>query len=143
MFLSWWRSLVKLANPKNENSKSLRRRRVPRKFRSAMRVEQLEDRMVPTGTANLFLNVGTPAVAAQNDHRDARHDRASFYRFRRDQYGSRSGYGHAVGNSNLLVQQYERRSLHVCVGFQWNHGGGIPNIPSGHSWFKRSDGLER
>ncbi len=61
MFLSWWRSLVKLANPKNENSKSLRRRRIPRKFRSAMRVEQLEDRMVPAGTANVFLNVGTVA----------------------------------------------------------------------------------
>ena len=63
MFLSWWRSLVQLANPKNENSKVLKRRRVPRKFRSAMRVEQLEDRLVPTaGTAKVFLNVGTVAT---------------------------------------------------------------------------------
>src|SRR5579871_5667930 len=63
MFLSWWRSLVQLANPKNENSKSLRRRRVPRKFRQAMRVEQLEDRLVPTvGTAKVFLNLGSVAT---------------------------------------------------------------------------------
>src|SRR5438477_1114387 len=62
MFLSWWRNLVNVANPKNEDRKHAQRRRIPRKFRTAVRVEQLEDRVVPAGTAKLLLNMGTPTV---------------------------------------------------------------------------------
>ena len=62
MFLSWWRGLVRSAYPTKESRPI--RRKVPRKFRSAMRVEQLEDRLVPTtGSANVFLNVGTVSTA--------------------------------------------------------------------------------
>ncbi len=58
MFLSWWRDLVKLSQPKSIKGRSARRRALPRKFRTALRVEQLEDRFVPTnGSANVFLNL--------------------------------------------------------------------------------------
>ncbi len=64
MFLSWWRSMVRLAYPTKNSSGIQNRSRVPRKFRSAVRVEQLEDRLVPTtGTANVFLDVGTVSTA--------------------------------------------------------------------------------
>jgi YDG domain len=64
MFLSWWRSMVRLAYPTKNSSGKQNRSRVPRKFRSAVRVEQLEDRLVPTtGTANVFLDVGTVSTA--------------------------------------------------------------------------------
>ncbi len=64
MFLSWWRSLTQTAYPTKSTSEKTTRGRVPRKFRSAVRVEQLEDRLVPTsGTANLFLDVGTTSTA--------------------------------------------------------------------------------
>ncbi len=56
MFLSWWRSLVRMADPKAR--KGTKHLRVPPKFRAALRVEQMEDRLVPTGgTANVFLNL--------------------------------------------------------------------------------------
>ena len=58
MFLSWWRSLVQTANPQNVKSKSANRWRIPRKLRYTARVEQLEDRVVPAGTTNAFLNAG-------------------------------------------------------------------------------------
>ncbi len=58
MLLSWWRDLVQLAQPKSKKTQSAKRRTMPRKFRTAMRVEQLEDRLVPTnGSASLFLNL--------------------------------------------------------------------------------------
>lgn len=56
MFLSWWRSLVNLADSKREVARRVRR--LPRRFRSAINLEQLEDRLVPAGAkANLFLNL--------------------------------------------------------------------------------------
>ncbi len=56
MFLSWWRSLVRMADPKTR--KGTKPLRIPPKFRAALRVEQMEDRLVPTGgTANVFLNL--------------------------------------------------------------------------------------
>ncbi len=58
MFLSWWRGLVKLADPIAYKSKKPKRVRVPRKFRAAVRLEQLEERVVPFGgQANVFLNL--------------------------------------------------------------------------------------
>src|SRR5262245_47382436 len=61
MFLSWWYRLVQTANRKNQNSGASSSRRVPHKLRYAVRVEQLEDRVVPAGTTKLFLNAG-PAI---------------------------------------------------------------------------------
>ena len=65
MFLSWWRSLVNVANPNIDNSKGA----VPadtRKFRAAMTLEHLEDRLVPTGTAQIALDIGAanPIITA-------------------------------------------------------------------------------
>ncbi len=58
MFLSWWRGLIASANPQASRTKADKRLRIPRKFRAAMRVEQLEDRLVPaSGQANVFLNL--------------------------------------------------------------------------------------
>ena len=51
MFLSWWRGLVRTANPNIQNSKGGNRWRIPRKLRYAARVEHLEDRVVPAGTS--------------------------------------------------------------------------------------------
>src|SRR5947209_8830808 len=59
MFLSWWRSLVRVANSSNRTTRGARNWRIPRKFRPAVNLEQLEDRIVPVaGKANVFLNVG-------------------------------------------------------------------------------------
>ncbi len=58
MFLSWWLSIVGCAQSKTGNGRQVKRRRMPRKFRSALTVEHLEDRVVPTsGTAHIFLNL--------------------------------------------------------------------------------------
>src|SRR5205823_2645781 len=62
MFLSWWRGLVRIADPKTRNTKGGKRWRFPRKLRYAARVEQLEDRVVPAGTTKLFLNIGAGAT---------------------------------------------------------------------------------
>ncbi len=64
MFLSWWLNLVERANSKAKRAKR-RRPSLPRRFQSALTVEQLEDRLVPTtGSANVFLNVGSVASPA-------------------------------------------------------------------------------
>ncbi len=63
MFLSWWLSVVGHAQTKTKAAKKAQRRRVPSKFRSALNVEHLEDRLVPTsGTANVFLNLQNSAL---------------------------------------------------------------------------------
>ncbi|HWY86362.1 MAG TPA: Ig-like domain-containing protein, partial [Gemmataceae bacterium] len=63
MFLSWWRGLVQVANPKTKTSKDGNRWRIPRKFRYAARVEQLEDRVVPA--TNIFVDVGAATLIVQ------------------------------------------------------------------------------
>src|SRR5579862_1263862 len=48
-----------MANSGKTKTRGARRWRIPRKFRSAVNLEQLEDRIVPVaGKANIFLNVG-------------------------------------------------------------------------------------
>src|SRR5262245_17038673 len=47
MVISWWRNLVKGANPKAETSRGGRRRRVPSHSRRRPCLERFEDRVVP------------------------------------------------------------------------------------------------
>jgi hypothetical protein len=60
MLLSWWHRLVHMANSRQARSKGVHHRRIPRKVRFAARLEQLEDRLVPTtpGVANAFPSAG-------------------------------------------------------------------------------------
>src|SRR2546421_10232892 len=64
MFLSWWHGLVQAANSNTKSKKRTNRQRLPRKLRYAARVEQLEDRVVPS-TVNMFLNTALSGATTQ------------------------------------------------------------------------------